>query len=273
MLKSVYSHPPAANNDTPNLVMRRFPRTLFTGNESTFLEFSMLLEGIKQNQQEPKEPIIYSKLYRRASAHPVAFLDFDGVIAPLIPDYQKSKFERLKQILDIDKLLLSYSEMLAARFGTTPDEFLRIAAFSGPNIKRIQQLCFSHNARIVISSNWRIGRSLQQLINILDLWGLGVFVIGTTSQNQALSRSAQITEWISKNRHLISKVLIIDDQNKRPLSRNFPNKFVKTDEVKGFDLYAYLEANQIFENQSVDLQPPQKLSLKNKARNKLVCSA
>lgn len=79
-------------------------------------------------------------------------------------------------------------------------------------IKVLNQIVEQSGARIVVSSCWRIGRTLEELQELLNKWGVVGEVIGRTGQS-LYSRGHEIAEWMLKNKsdNICVPIVIIDD--------------------------------------------------------------
>ncbi len=197
----------------------------------------------------------------------ILFLDFDGVcwVDPMNKTHEK--LIRLKSDPKIDALIKEHSSLLTTQYDFRVDdqgvhEFLKAACWDSFHMQRIRLLCNEFNARIVVSSSWRNERSVKQLKNLLDLWGLGSYYIGKTAdKNFTHCRTNCVRGWIAKNPK-IRKFLILDDQYEQNMKRDFPNHYVKCDPLKGFDEETYLKARKVAQNQTLsetsanEIKPP-----------------
>jgi len=77
----------------------------------------------------------------------------------------------------------------------------------------IKELCDKYDAKIVVSSAWRIGRTTEELDQLLHENGLikGT-VIGKTITKMTGLRGIQIVDWIEENKYT-GDYVVIDDEN------------------------------------------------------------
>ncbi len=115
--------------------------------------------------------------------------------------------------LDIDGVLNSSAYF--DRIGVGRDG-LRLPAFSGDQIDpeavgRLNEIVATTNARIVISSSWRLGHTLEELRELLAARGLVGNIIGVTPNLMTDARSEEIKKWIE--RHGATNYVILDDDH------------------------------------------------------------
>lgn len=109
--------------------------------------------------------------------------------------------------LDIDGVLLTrqdYTDMEGRRNVHT----LRPQPSTVANLNKILA---ATNAKIVVSSSWRVGRSVKQLSQKLSAWGVTPkSVVGATSTSP-LGRGEEISEWLRNHENIESFVILDDD--------------------------------------------------------------
>lgn len=91
-------------------------------------------------------------------------------------------------------------------------------------------------AKVVVSSTWRIGKTREELQAILDEYGFKGEVIGKTknyksSENPHNVRGVEIKGWISENRGIVSSYCILDDDSDMLMWQ--AQHFVQTDHWTG----------------------------------------
>jgi hypothetical protein len=87
--------------------------------------------------------------------------------------------------------------------------------FDPEAIKLINNLCVDINAYVVISSTWRIGRTIEELQNLFTCAGATFKIVGVTPIiNYSMCRGLEVQEWLSKNREYgFEDYVIIDDDS------------------------------------------------------------
>ena len=165
----------------------------------------------------------------------IIFLDIDGVINPVWDhgSFGHDMSELMRKLLKIDKL---YSTINSFELG--------YAYFNWDieAIKRIKKLCVDFNAFIVISSDWRYGKSIEQLKLLFQLYGLENYVVGKTADLQ-LYRDEEVKHYLKEHPE-IEKFVIIDDNYEDAFEIVYPNNFVHCYEYI-FNEEAYKSAVQI----------------------------
>lgn len=146
----------------------------------------------------------------------IIFLDIDGVL-----NCHSFYESRDKNILDSNKFDHYKSDICQMR------------------IDLLNDLCKDINALVVISSTWRIGKSLQELQDILNYCGATFKIIGKTD-HLGYERGIEISKWLKDN---ISKLIpnclyfdfynyvIIDDDSDMLLNQSL--HFFQTDVYSG----------------------------------------
>lgn len=138
--------------------------------------------------------------------------------------------------LDIDGVLNSLGSVLALG---DPSHHL-----DPVSVGLVARLCKETGAEIVVSSSWRIGRTVQTLQNELDRLGatkLADRFIGRTGDGHNGHRGRQIREWLQTNGQR-PYVILDDDSDMLPEQQPF---FVHTTWEDGFRAQHYRAALKI----------------------------
>lgn len=146
--------------------------------------------------------------------------------------------DRMKVLfLDIDGVLNSLSSVLALG---NPNEHLDPVC-----VALVARLLKETDAKVVVSSSWRIGRTVETLKHELDRIGahkIADRIIGRTGDGYNGHRGRQIKEWIELNAPECSYVILDDDSDMLPAQRPY---FVKTNFDEGFRASHYKRAMAI----------------------------
>lgn len=156
----------------------------------------------------------------------VIFLDIDGVFNCQIfyqENYKKVKKRLRKQVKSKEiKRLERYKNQIC------PDR-----------IKWFSELCKEVKADVVISSTWRIGKSVEELQEIMNYCGGSFRIIGKT-ENLGYERGIEISKWLKDNvkpetygcnYYDFHRYAIIDDDSDMLLNQRF--NFFQTDNYSG----------------------------------------
>jgi len=111
--------------------------------------------------------------------------------------------------LDIDGVLNRETEAPAsATFSELwTSEDIELAA-----VQLLNSLIKITQARIVISSSWRLHHSVPELISLLVGRGLSGEIIGATPKMSGESRGVEIRTWLMANARAGSAFVVLDDQ-------------------------------------------------------------
>ena len=164
----------------------------------------------------------------------VIFLDIDGVLAP------KERIQTYTMIEQLNKKLAYKKEY--DRIEALPNNLVNqiYHHFDAESCRMILKLCESFDAKIVLTSTWRLFFSLEQLKAILNIFDLGDMVIGCTDPD--VPRYRMIQNYIEA--HQINNYIVIDDLN---MSRQFPSHFIAAQ--KRFDHGQYEKAVRLLQYQ------------------------
>lgn len=160
----------------------------------------------------------------------IIFLDIDGVFncqlfynSKQFNDYKEAKKSLRKSVKSKEIERMDYYSSQICRE--------RIGWFNG--------LCKEIDAEIVISSTWRMGKTVEQLQEIMDFCG-GTFKIISKTEHNGYERGTEISRWLKDNikpethgchYYDFYKYAIIDDDNDMLL--NQANHFFQTDNYSG----------------------------------------
>ena len=112
--------------------------------------------------------------------------------------------------LDIDGVLVTQTE-LAQPMRALPGHRARFHAFHPAAVTALNLITDLTPARIVISSTWRIGRTLMQLRELLADQGVTGKVIGTTGRDPDGIRGREIQAFLDEHGLAPDECVILDD--------------------------------------------------------------
>lgn len=140
------------------------------------------------------------------------FLDVDGVInldTKLDAELDAEQIDRVlnEKIPNLDELLKIASKHI----------LFTVLNFDLSAVARVIQLCEDTGAKIVLSSDWREGSSVESLKLIFDICGLGKYIVDKTghyysSSQGYLWRGELIWQWIHEHKKEKATFVVIDDQ-------------------------------------------------------------
>ena len=167
----------------------------------------------------------------RTKKYNILFLDFDDVLNSVRSVYKKfaeaHKVPWTEEDFDpkywgqgnTDEMKPEFSERVQKAFDdhkNNPD--YKLPDLSGENyphdeiaIQNLNIIVEENQAKVVICSCWRWGRTLQELQDILNLWGAKCEVIGVTPGKLSTTRGEEILMWIRGNPNKIKGICILDD--------------------------------------------------------------
>ena len=111
-------------------------------------------------------------------------------------------------------------------------------SFDPDAVKNLNWLTQKADARLVISSTWRLNRTLGQLRDIFTAEGVSAQIIGSTvdlRDSTEFQRGTEIDWWLKSSRHHIDSFVIIDDDS-FDIAPLFPDKLVKTNVERGLTM-------------------------------------
>lgn len=120
--------------------------------------------------------------------------------------------------LDIDGVLVSYARLNERHPIDGEHDFVP------ESVEALNLLIEKLDAEIVISSSWRIGKSIEYLQEILDIRNVKGKVIGKTSYSFSSvdgGRGQEIREWMEE--HGIPETFIIIDDEVQDIRKHFRN--------------------------------------------------
>jgi hypothetical protein len=161
---------------------------------------------------------------------PIIFLDIDGVFNCQL-FYKSQEYDDYKQA---KKQL---------RKDVKKERIDRLDYYSGQickeRIKWFSDLCEEIDAEVVISSTWRLGKTIDELQEIMDYCG-GSFKIISKTERLGYERGIEISKWLKDNikpethgchYYDFHKYVIIDDDSDMLLNQRF--NFFQTDNYSG----------------------------------------
>lgn len=114
--------------------------------------------------------------------------------------------------LDIDGVLITDRYIIHRRFNHrkdfNPNDFDPIC------VQKLKEILDKTNSKIVVSSSKREGRTVKELIEMFDKYGLGSYIIDRTPVMYR-KRGDEIQEWLNttgKSKYRVDKFIIIDDE-------------------------------------------------------------
>ena len=120
---------------------------------------------------------------------PLIFLDVDGVFNCQI-------FYHSKQFQDYKEAKKTLRKSLKAK------QIERMEYYSSQicreRIQWFNELCKEINAEVVVSSTWRMGKTVEQLQEIFDYCG-GTFKVISKTEHLGYERGVEISKWLKDN--------------------------------------------------------------------------
>ena len=123
--------------------------------------------------------------------------------------------------LDFDGVLNSHSYLLELGHHDPGPEQL-----CTERIARINRICEQTRARIVVSSQWRHGRTVDELRDLLRSRGCTAPIIDRTDVGSSAHRGDQIADWIRD--HEVASYVVLDDLG-GPCLSPVTDRLVQTD--------------------------------------------
>jgi hypothetical protein len=161
----------------------------------------------------------------------ILFLDFDDVLNSVRSVYKK--FGEAVGVAwteedfdpkywgqgNIDEMNPEYTERVQKAF----EEKKKETGWEMPNlsgehyphdeiaIQNLNIIVEENQAKVVICSSWRLGRSIKELQSILDSWGAKCEVIDVTPKKMSSTRGEEILMWLRSNSNKVKGICILDD--------------------------------------------------------------
>lgn len=172
---------------------------------------------------------------KAAPKNNIVFLDLDGVL--LFPSYSNYAEVYIKNFTFVKSKLGEEANGLSeGNIGAT-------LSFSQEAVANLKTLCQKTNAKIVISSNWRLNLGIDKIRSLFKLWDLDSLLIGETTH--LFDRAKEIQLWLDEAnaRNEVDHFVILDDIDDG-LSKQFSSNFVNTEDTK---LFTKTHLNQALE--------------------------
>lgn len=159
----------------------------------------------------------------------IVFLDIDGVLNRQNPDGE-----------------LEFIEGSCRRSGRTSH------SLSPALINNLNYLTTYTGAKIVVSSTWRLGETLESLQLLLNSVGVTAEVVGVTGVDNSRIRGVEILQWIKDNiedaYYNYKDYVILDDDSDMLLWQK--DNFVQTDGLQGLTRGKMWEAINILSKEN-----------------------
>lgn len=161
---------------------------------------------------------------------PLIFLDIDGV-------FNCQLFYHSQQFQDYKEAKKSLRKSVKAKQIERLDYYA--SQICKERIQWFNELCKEINAEVVVSSTWRMGKTVEQLQEIFDYCG-GTFKVISKTEHLGYERGIEISKWLKDNIkpethgcHYFDfhKYAIIDDDSDMLLNQRF--NFFQTDNYSG----------------------------------------
>ena len=154
----------------------------------------------------------------------VIFLDIDGVLQP---GQNQRRFRH-----DLDALKRELADELDNEVYLELDKYDLGAIrydWEAEAVELLRRLCVDFDAQIVVSSDWRRGKSVATLKEYFHVQGLGDHVRDkTTDEREAFGeRAEEIREYLDTHPE-IARFVIVDDQYQQEFEERFPGKHMYT---------------------------------------------
>ncbi len=166
----------------------------------------------------------------------ILFLDFDGVLNSMRSFWKKFadfyEVEWTEDDFDLKWVYEGHTENMnpdlwerIEKARKEKKRFPDIGMYKWPHeeeaIQNLNKIIEENEAKVVVCSSWRIGKSPEELQELLEDWGAKCEVIDKTIKihRDFNSRGFEILEWVMENRKRIKGICILDDE--APYDINF----------------------------------------------------
>lgn len=156
---------------------------------------------------------------RTQTRPPIIFLDIDGVLQPHTASDRfthdlKALRDRFTHELDPGYATLDPYDIGAVHHDWHPEA-----------VGHLKQLCELTGARIVVSSNWREGRTRERLLLLFRLQGLDELIDDVTPSLPLSPRDEEIAAWLAVHPE-VDRFVILDDYFVDRLTNRFGGRFI-----------------------------------------------
>ena len=182
------------------------------------------------NKENTVEQSTSSAILPMQCCVPLIFLDIDSVLNCQL-FYQSKQFQDYKEAKKTLRKSLKAKEIERMEYYASQICKERLRWFN--------KLCEEINAKVVISSTWRMGKTVEQLQEIFDYCG-GTFKIISKTDHLGFERGIEISKWLKDNikpetygcySSDFHTYAIIDDDSDMLLTQRF--NFFQTDNYSG----------------------------------------
>lgn len=150
----------------------------------------------------------------------VVFLDIDGVLQPLRSQDRFAFDLEALQVRLVGEADPGYAELNRYDIGAVQHDWYP------PAVSNLKELCQRGDARIVVSSAWREGKTLGQLKLLFRIHELDMLIHDMVPELHSM-RDLQIEAFLVAHPE-IERFVVIDDGYVDSLLRRFPGEFVRT---------------------------------------------
>ncbi|MCP4687132.1 MAG: hypothetical protein GY859_03720, partial [Desulfobacterales bacterium] len=173
----------------------------------------------------------------------VIFLDIDGVLQPTsAQDRFRHDMDELQERL-IRESDEGYGELNKYDIAAVQYDWHEQA------VDNLRSLCEKTGANIVISSDWRSEKTLEQLKLLFKIHGLDSRVVGMTEEGLHCYRDTEIEEYLIAHPD-IGRFTVLDDRYVTEFERRYPDQFVYCDRI--FDDESYEKALSILNGETAE---------------------
>lgn len=151
--------------------------------------------------------------------HPIIFLDIDGVLQ----FYSQYRFKH-----DLTQLRIDLAEKFGVKEFLTYDKYdlgAVVYDWDKDSVANLKKLIETTGAKIVLSSDWRLTRSIEEMRLLMMIHDLHTYLIDYTPQI-GYDRSSEVAQYLAEHPE-ITRFVILDDRD-FDFSKNFPDNFVHT---------------------------------------------